>query len=68
MVGLHVGLEDVRDAHVFLSGGLEIRLDILLWIHHSARSGAASAEQVAGAPGLRSEELAEDHTSLLSLL
>ena len=65
MVGLHVGFEDVRDAHVFLSSGFEIRLDVQLWIHHSARSGAASAEQVAGAAGFRGEELAKDHASLL---
>ena len=65
MIGLHVGFEDVRDAHVFLSSGLQIRLDFLLWIHHSARSGATSAEQVAGAAGLGYEELAENHASLL---
>jgi hypothetical protein len=56
-----VGLDDVSDAHGLLGGGLEIGLDVLLWIHHSAGSCTPSAEQVARAPGLRNEELTEDH-------
>jgi hypothetical protein len=56
-----VRLDDVRDPHVLLGRGVEICLDVLLWIHHSAAGCAASAEQVAGAPGLRREEMAEDH-------
>jgi hypothetical protein len=62
---LHVGLENMRDAHPLLCGGFEIRLDLGLWIHHSAAGFAASAEEVAGAAGFGSEELAEDHGALL---
>jgi hypothetical protein len=61
-----MGLEDVRDPHGFLSGGGEIGLDFKLWIHHSAAGFARSAEQVAGAAGLRRQEVAKDHRRLLS--
>jgi hypothetical protein len=61
MVGLDVRLENVRDPHRLLRGGFEVRLDVVLWIHHSAGACAASAEQVAGAAGLRREELAKNH-------
>jgi hypothetical protein len=61
VVGLDMGLEDVRDAHPLLSGRFEVRLDVGLWIHHSAAGFAPSAEEVAGAAGLGSEELTEDH-------
>jgi hypothetical protein len=60
-----VRLDDVSDAHGLLGGRLEIGLDVLLWIHHSAGSCTPSAEQVARAPGLRNEELTEDHGALL---
>jgi hypothetical protein len=60
-----VRLEDVRDPHVLLGGGLDIGLDVLLWIHHSAASCTPSAEEIAGAAGLRGQELTEDHRSLL---
>jgi hypothetical protein len=63
VVGLDVGLDDVAHTHGLLAGGLEVGLDLQLWIHHSARSGAASAEEVAGAAGLGGEELSEDHGS-----
>jgi hypothetical protein len=56
-----VRLEDVRDPHVLLRGRFEVRLDVVLWIHHSAAGCAASAEQVAGAAGLGREEMTEDH-------
>src|SRR2546426_2010477 len=62
---MKVGLDDVGDAHRFLRRRFEVRLDLQLWIHHSACSGAASAEDVAGTPGLGGEDLAEDHGSLL---
>ena len=65
VVRLNVGLEDVRDPHVLLGGGLEVGLDVLLWIHHSAAGCAPSAEEVAGAAGLGGQELAEDHGNLL---
>src|SRR5262249_24243769 len=68
VVGLHVGLEDVRDPHRLLSGGLEIGLDVELWIHHSAGGSPPSAEQVAGAAGLRRQEMTKDHGALLSPL
>jgi len=68
VIGLNVRLQDVSDAHALLGGGLQIRLDILLWIHHSARVCAASAEQVAGAARLRQEELTENHWALLRLV
>jgi hypothetical protein len=60
VVSLDVRLEDVGDAHGLLGGRLEVRLDLQLWIHHSAGACAPSAEDVAGAPGLGNEELAED--------
>ena len=66
MIGLNVGLVDVRDPHGFLSGRFEVRLDLKLWIHHSAAGCTRSAEQVAGAAGLRRQEVAENHTGLLS--
>jgi len=68
VIGLNVRLQDVSDAHTLLGSRLEVRLDILLWIHHSARVCAASAEQVAGAARLRGEELTEDHGALLRLV
>jgi len=66
VIGLDVGLEDVRDPHGLLSGGFEIGLDIELWIHHSAGSCAPSAEQIAGAAGLWRQEVAKNHRVLLS--
>jgi len=33
VIGLHVRLDDVADAHALLRRGLEIRLDVVLWIH-----------------------------------
>jgi hypothetical protein len=60
-----VRLEDVRDPHVLLGGGLDVGLDVLLWIHHSAAGCTPSAEEIAGAAGLGSQELTEDHGSLL---
>ena len=65
VIRLDVGLEDVRDPHVLLGGGLEVGLDILLWIHHSAAGCAPSAEEIAGAAGLGGQELPEDHGRLL---
>ena len=65
VIGLHVRLEDVGDAHRLFGGGCEVRLDLRLWIHHSTRGGACSAEDIAGAPGRRREEGAEDHGDLL---
>src|SRR5262249_45732959 len=61
MIRLDVRLENVRDPHVLLRGRLEVRLDVVLWIHHSAAGCAASAEQVAGAAGLGREELTQNH-------
>ena len=61
VVRLDVRLEDVRDPHVLLSGGLDIGLDVLLWIHHSAAGCPPSAEEIAGAAGLGGQELPEDH-------
>ena len=65
VIRLEVGLEDVRDPHVLLGGGLDVGLDVLLWIHHSAAGCAPSAEEIAGATGLRGQELTEDHGRLL---
>jgi hypothetical protein len=65
VVGLHVSLEDVRDAHGFLSGGLEIGLDLQLWIHHSAGACAPSAEQIARTARLRRQKLSKDHGPFL---
>jgi hypothetical protein len=56
-----VRLEDVRDPHGLLRGGFEVRLDVVLWIHHSAAGCAASAEHVTGAAGLGRQEMPEDH-------
>src|SRR5262245_34236459 len=61
VVRLDMRFEDVRDAHSLLSGCFEVRLDLGLWIHHSAAGFAPSAEEVAGAACPGSEELAEDH-------
>ena len=61
VVRLHVRLEDVGDAHVLLCGRLDIGLDLVLWIHHSAAGCAPSAEEVAGAAGFGREKLSEDH-------
>jgi hypothetical protein len=67
VIGLDVGLDDVGDPHGLLGRRFEVGLDVELWIHHSARSGAPSAEEIAGAAGLRGEELAKDHGVLLSI-
>ncbi len=61
MVGLHVGFDDMGDPHRLLGRGFEIRLDLQLWIHHSAAGCPSSAEQVTRAPGLRRQELTKDH-------
>jgi hypothetical protein len=63
-----VGLDDVADTNVLLRRRLEIRLDVVLWIHHSAAGCPASAEQVAGAARLRGKEMAEDHGTPPALL
>jgi hypothetical protein len=47
VIGLNVRLEDMGDPHGLLLGGLEVRFDIELWIHHSAASCAPSAEELA---------------------
>jgi hypothetical protein len=59
-------LEDMGDPHGLLGGRLEVELDLELWIHHSAAGCTPSAEEVAGAAGLRGQEVAENHKSLLS--
>jgi hypothetical protein len=56
-----VRLEDVGDFHGLLSRRLEVGLDLKLWIHHSAAGVAHSAEHVAGAPGLRRQEVTKNH-------
>jgi hypothetical protein len=56
-----VGLDDMGDAHRLLGRRFQVRLDVPLWIHHSTRSGAASAEDVARTPGARRENLSENH-------
>ena len=66
VVGLDVGLNDMREPHGFLGSGFKIGLDVELWIHHSAASCARSAEDVAGAAGLRRQEVAKNHGALLS--
>src|SRR5438552_2409670 len=50
-------LEDVGDSHGLLGGRLEVGLDLALWIHHSAAGCTPSAEQVAGAAGLRRQKM-----------
>ena len=65
MIGLDMGLVDVRDPHRLLSGRFEVRLDLKLWIHHSAARCARSAKQVAGAAGLRRQEVTKNHGVLL---
>jgi hypothetical protein len=52
VIRLDVGLEDVRDPHVLLGGGLNVGFDVLLWIHHSAAGCTPSAEEITGAAGL----------------
>jgi hypothetical protein len=61
VIGLDVSLEDMRDAHRLLRCRLDVRLDLGLWIHHSAARCAPSPEQIAGAAGLRNQEVTEDH-------
>src|SRR6266536_2347153 len=48
------------DAHRLLGGGGEVRRDVRLWIHHSARSGAPSAEDIAGAARGGRKKVTED--------
>jgi hypothetical protein len=63
VIRLDVGLEDVGDAQGLLRGRVDIGLDLMLWIHHSAGAHAPSAEEIAGAAGRGVEEMAEDHGS-----
>jgi len=66
VIGLDMRLEDMGDSHGLLGGRLEVGLDLELWIHHSAAGCTASAEQVAGAAGLRRQKMAKNHRGLLS--
>jgi hypothetical protein len=61
VIGLNVRLEDVRDLHGLLRGRFEVGLDLELWIHHSAAGCPPSAEEVAGAAGLRGQEMPKNH-------
>ena len=43
VIRLDVRLQDVADPHALFGGRLEIGLDVVLWVHHSARMCAAYA-------------------------
>jgi len=46
VVRLNVGLDDMRDPHSAFLAGLEILIDLLLWIHHSRRALSRSPEEI----------------------
>src|SRR3990167_4532572 len=62
MVGVHVRVDDVRDAHVLGRGERGVRIDVfLVGIHDGALAEAAAAEQVRGTAGLEVVVGLEDH-------
>jgi len=62
MVRLDVSVDDVRDLGALESGELQVALEVVgVWVYDRRRPMAHSAEHVGRAPGLRIEELLEDH-------
>ena len=61
MVRLDVRFDDVRDPHLRFFAYLEILIDVLLWIHHSATALAPSPEEVRSTARVRLEKLPKDH-------
>ena len=64
MVGLDVRFDDVRGPHLCRFTCLEILIDVLLWIHHSATALTPSPEEVRGAARVRLDKLPENHLFL----
>jgi len=61
VIGVNVGVDDVRDTHTRLATHLLVRADVFDRIDHNALALAAAAEKVRRADGRRVEELAKDH-------
>jgi hypothetical protein len=61
VIGVNMGVDDVRDAHPRLATHLLVRADVLDRIDDDALALATAAEKVRRAYGRRVEELAKDH-------
>jgi hypothetical protein len=62
VVGLDVGVDDVRDLRPLELGVLEVALEVVgLWVYDRRRPVARSPEHVGRAAGLGIQELPEDH-------
>jgi hypothetical protein len=56
-----VGLDDMRDPRSASLAQLEVLINLLLWIHHSATAPSASPKEIRGTASFWLEELPEDH-------
>ena len=62
VVGVRVGLEDVRDLEALLAREPQVLVDpVAPGIHHDRLAGLATADEVAEAAGLLVDQLLEDH-------
>jgi hypothetical protein len=62
VVGVQVGVENVRDAHSFPFGRFEIPVDMAFGVHHERNSGSGTPDQVGIAAEAVHLELFEKHT------
>jgi hypothetical protein len=69
MVGLDVGVDDLRDLRLLERGELQVVFDVLgLGVYDRRRAMAYSAVDVGGAAGPGVEELLKDHGHLLACI
>lgn len=68
MVGVHVGIEHVRDPHALRGRELDVRVHVgLLRIDDTRDPEPSATEHVCRTPGLEAIERLEDHDALLSV-
>jgi hypothetical protein len=61
MIRVHVGVDDMHDAHAGVATGLLVGTDVVDGIDDHALALAAATEEIRGADRRRVEELAKDH-------
>jgi hypothetical protein len=61
VIGVEVGVKDVRDPQPIGLGDLEIAVHIALRVHHGTHARLAATDQIGNAAQALKEELPEDH-------
>ena len=61
MVGMNMGVDDVKNLHAGLVGSLEIRLDGPDRVNDGARRLSTAAQKIGGTDRVGMQELTDDH-------